>query len=160
MTRIQDGLAALALGINPVDQILASLYVFASPDGRICDASAIQQFFLRDVAKVCQEPVDGAGFSVFVVSVCELQPSANTGKVAKDIIRAARTNKRFMAGLPVCFVMSTLPGAEQISAPTSSDVHSRRPGASPPNAPPDAEKQSDRDRHQAIADGCSRTKFN
>jgi hypothetical protein len=70
MTKIQGGLATLDLGINPVDQFLALFHVFAAPDRRICDASAIKQFFLRDVAKVCQVPVDGAGFSVFVVSVC------------------------------------------------------------------------------------------
>jgi hypothetical protein len=99
MTRIKVGLAALDLCIEPLDQLLASVHVFASPDGRICDSSAIQQFFLRDVAKVCQAPVDGAGFSVFVVSVCEPQPSANAGAVAKAIISAARMNKRFMAGL-------------------------------------------------------------
>ena len=99
MTRVQGGLATLDLGINPVDKFLALFHVFASPDRRIYDASAIQQLFLRDVAKVCQAPVDGAGFSVFVVSVCEPQPSANAGAVAKAIIRAARTNKRFMAGL-------------------------------------------------------------
>ena len=55
--------------------------------------------FSCDVAKVSQAPVDGAGFSVFVVSVCEPQPSANAGAVAKAIIRAARMNKRLMAGL-------------------------------------------------------------
>lgn len=99
MTRIQGGLATLDLGINPVDQFLALFHVFAPPNGRICNASTIQQFFFRNVAKVCQAPVDGAGFSVFVVSVCEPQPSANAGAVAKAIISAARMNKRFILGL-------------------------------------------------------------
>ena len=98
MSRIQCGLAALYFCIEPLDQYLALVHVFAATDGPICKPPAIQQLFLRDVAKVCQAPVDGTGFSVFVVSVCELQPSANAGAVAKAIIRAARTNKRFMAG--------------------------------------------------------------
>ena len=99
MTGVQGGLATLDLGIDPVDQFLALFHVFAAPDGPYAMPPAIQQLFLRDVAKVRQAPVDGAGFSVFVVSVCEPQPSANAGAVAKAIIRAARTNKRFMAGL-------------------------------------------------------------
>ena len=99
MIRIQCGLATLYFCIEPLDQYLALVHVFAATDGPICKPPAIQQLFLRDVAKVCQAPVDGAGFSVFVVSVCEPQPSANAGAVAKAIIRAARTNKRFMAGL-------------------------------------------------------------
>ena len=99
MTKIQCGLAVLDLCIEPLDQLLALFHVFAATDGPICKPPAIQQRFPRDVAKVCQAPVDGSGFSVFVVSVCEPQPSANAGAVAKAIIRAARTNKRFMAGL-------------------------------------------------------------
>ena len=103
MTEVQGGLATLDLGINPVDQFLALFHVFASPDRRIYDASAIQQLFLRDVAKVCQAPVDDAGFSVFIVSVCEPQPSANAGAVAKAIIRAASTSKRFITDLRYAF---------------------------------------------------------
>lgn len=99
VTRIQYRLAALEFCIEPLDQFLAIFHVFSATDGPIRKPPAIQQLFLRDVAKVFQAPVDGDGFSVFVVSVCEPQPSANAGAVAKIIIRAARTTKRFMAGL-------------------------------------------------------------
>ena len=99
VTRIQYGLAALEFCIEPLDQFLAIFHVFSATDGPVRKPPAIQQLFIRDVAKVFQAPVDGDGFSVFVVSVCEPQPSANAGAVAKIIIRAARTNKRFMAGL-------------------------------------------------------------
>ena len=97
MTRIQCGLAALNLCIEPLDQYLALFHVFAATDGPVCEPPAIQQLFLRDVAKVCQAPVDGTGFLVFVVSVCEPQPSADAGAAAKTIC-AAGTIKRFMAG--------------------------------------------------------------
>ena len=99
MTRIQCGLTALNLFVEPLEHFLALPHVFASPDRRIYYASAIQEFFLRYEAKVGQAPVDGAGFSVFIVSVFELRPSANAGTVAKAIIRAARTSKRFIPSL-------------------------------------------------------------
>ena len=53
MTRIQDGLAALNLLIKPLDEFFAFPHLFASPDRRICNAPAIQQLFIRDVAKIC-----------------------------------------------------------------------------------------------------------
>jgi hypothetical protein len=77
------------------------------------------------IERLREAPVDGAGFSVFVVSVCEPQPSANAGAVAKAIIRAARTNKRFMAGFSLYPCLSTLPIPSRIATPTSPDMHSR-----------------------------------
>ena len=53
VTRIQDGLAALDLLFKPRDEFFAFPHLFASPDRRICNASAIKQLFIRDVAKVC-----------------------------------------------------------------------------------------------------------
>jgi len=47
-------------------------------------------------AEAYQAPVGRAGFSVFVVSECTLQSPANAGAVAKAIISAAKTNKRFI----------------------------------------------------------------
>lgn len=62
MSGVQPGLTKLDFGVDPLDQFFTLFYVFAAPDGHICDPPAVQQRLIRDVTKVCQTPVEGVGF--------------------------------------------------------------------------------------------------